>query len=182
MREQTAALQALEAAVEPLRLEADRLEQVQLARCRDQTAMDTLDLRAAGGDLPAIECAIARADFSLATLRYGHALLELELDETVFNQADGVAWRYMRWIMTGEEPDDIIALSRELTRTQLMNAVRAAYSEHLLASTGDYGFRSHWASDGCFRRPPKMDRLWRAAQPDAGSARCDAAVGGNPDH
>ncbi|MEO1038921.1 MAG: hypothetical protein AAFX09_05200 [Pseudomonadota bacterium] len=127
-------------------------------------------LRRAGqsGDLAAIDCLIARYD-TLVLLSGG--------DEVWLGYQ--IAWRYIRWIETGNLPPDLFELAARIKRSEFQHHIFLHYLPYVEAA-GMSGIGFHRLEDHCILRPPKMDRIWRAAQPDEGSKQCDDAVIDHP--
>lgn len=132
--------------------------------------------RARHGDVEAIDCLITSSD-ALRLNSYSSP-----------DPTHSVVWRYLRWITTGEEPDRIFEHAVLAERSRLERRLSAEYLGYLEAHgvpvSGDYSadYVVRFTDAGCFIRPPKMDRLWRAAQPDGDSARCVQATRPHPSH
>ncbi|EAP89466.1 hypothetical protein OA2633_09379 [Oceanicaulis sp. HTCC2633] len=119
------------------------------------------------GNLDAIDCEIAVADGS-------YSMRALDPPEAV----DSVRWRYLRWIVTGEEPDDLMDLTAHLDQQYLEASLSLIFTHHLEATGQLYAGRYDEA--GCFLRPPRMDQLYQRAQPHPDMAVCETAVRAHP--
>lgn len=119
------------------------------------------------GELAAIDCEIAIADgvFMGPNDDPPYALFS-------------VTFRYLRWIVTSEQPDDILELAALCDQAHLEADLVIHYSEFLRATGQIYAGR--YDKNGCFLRPPRMDQLYRAAQPHPDMAICDTAVRDHP--
>jgi hypothetical protein len=119
------------------------------------------------GNQNSIDCEIAVADGS-------YSMRELDPPEAV----DSVRWRYLRWIVTGEEPDDLMDLTAYLDQQYLEANLSLIFTHHLEATGQLYAGR--YDAAGCFLRPPRMDQLYQRAQPHPDMAACEAAVRDHP--
>jgi len=145
--------------------------------CAEFADFDRLFERSHAGDLAAVDCLIATED-AAAVYAAQH---DLGRQSVEFRRQEAAVWRYMRWVVTGEEPPGLIESMAGIDRSPFMDSVYFKYSSYIAAMTGEpYGMPKNKA--GCTLRPPRLDRLWRAARPDDDSAGCHDAVGGNPDH
>ncbi|HCR66435.1 MAG TPA: hypothetical protein DIW38_07980 [Oceanicaulis sp.] len=118
------------------------------------------------GDLTAIDCEIAVADGVF-----------MGPDDPP-NAITSVSYRYLRWIVTGEQPADIAELAGLLDQQALEANLSLIFTHHLDATGQLYAGRYDEA--GCFLRPPRMDQLYRAAQPHPDMAACETAVRDHP--
>lgn len=140
--------------------------------CGNEPPEQTIQ-RAYAGELDAIDCEIVRADVIYLESTF------MEPDPT-----SSVAWRYLRWVVTGEQPDDIFELAAQSDPVRLRLELANMYFRRLEA-TGMRRVEDREAPvialadrDGCLIRPPKLDRLLRAAPPSPELARCKDATGG----
>ena len=128
-------------------------------------------LRAArSGDEAAIDCMIARYD-AVASLPDSDGMW---LDHQII-------WRYIKWIETGDLPPDLFELAVRIERSEFQHHIFLDYLPYVEAA-GMNAIAFHRLEDHCILRPPKMDRIWWAAQPDEASGRCDDAVRDHPTH
>ena len=119
------------------------------------------------GTLDAIDCEIAVADGS-------YSMRVLDPPEAV----DSVRWRYLRWIVTGEAPDDLMSLTALLDQQYLEASLSLIFTHHLEATGQLYDGRYDEA--GCFLRPPRMDQPYQRARPHPDMAACETAVREHP--
>jgi hypothetical protein len=119
------------------------------------------------GELAAIDCEIAVADGS-------YSMRVLDPPEAV----DGVRWRYLHWIVTDEEPDDLMDLATHLDQQYLEASLSLIFTHHLEATGQLYAGR--YDAAGCFLRPPRMDQLYQRAQLHPDMAACESAVRDHP--
>ena len=119
------------------------------------------------GDLTAIDCEIAVADGVF-----------MGPDDNPPNAITSVSYRYLRWIVTGEQPADIAELAGLLDQQALEANLSLIFTHHLDATGQLYAGRYDEA--GCFLRPHRMDQLYRAAQPHPDMAACETAVRDHP--
>ena len=119
------------------------------------------------GDLTAIDCEIAVADGVF-----------MGPDDNPPNAITSVSYRYLRWIVTGEQPADIAELAGLLDQQALEANLSLIFTHHLDATGQLYAGR--YDAAGCFLRPPRMDQLYRAAQPHPDMAACETAVRDHP--
>lgn len=119
------------------------------------------------GDLEAIDCQIARADLSLihTDLTPPFVLLSLR-------------WRYIRWIVTGDKPEDIDALARQTDQLNMEAFLVGALDRHLTLTGQSYS--GLFDENGCFIRPPKMDQLYELAQPHPDMGACENSKRDHP--
>lgn len=140
--------------------------------CGNEPPEQTME-RAYAGDLDAIDCEIVRVDVIYLESSF------MEPDATY-----STAWRYLRWVVTGEQPDDIFELAAQSDPVRLRLELASMYFRRLEAA----GIRRPEDPDapvialadgkGCLIRPPRLDRLLRAAPPSPELARCEDATGG----
>ena len=126
--------------------------------------------RAYSGDLAAIDCLIVRADQISLYKTYGEP-----------DAVDSVAWRYLRWIVTGEKPERILELAGMTERTVVVREASLNYQLYLDAA-GQLYSTPRYDEKGCFIRPPRVDAIWHAAKADHVSPLCEAAVRPDPNH
>ncbi|WP_439635945.1 hypothetical protein [Oceanicaulis sp.] len=119
------------------------------------------------GELAAIDCEIAIAD----------GVFMGPYDDPPY-ALFSVTFRYLRWIVTGEQPDNILELAALCDQAHLEADLVIHYSEFLRATGQIYAGR--YDKNGCFLRPPRMDQLYRAAQPHPDMAACESAVRDHP--
>ena len=115
------------------------------------------------GDLAAIDCEIAVADGVF-----------MGPDDDPPNAITSVSYRYLRWIVTGEQPADIAELAARLDQQALEANLSLIFTFHLDATGQLYAGR--YDAAGCFLRPPRMDQLYQRAQPHPDMAACETAV------
>jgi len=115
------------------------------------------------GDLTAIDCEIAFADG-----------LYMGPHDDPPDAVTSVTFRYLRWIVTGEQPEDILELAALTDQLQLETSLVIYYSQYL-RNTGQI-YVGRYDGNGCFLRPPRMDQLYRAAHPHPDMAVCETAV------
>jgi hypothetical protein len=89
-----------------------------------------------------------------------------------------VTFRYLRWIVTSEQPDDILELAALCDQFYLINRLTIHYDQYLIKTGQSYS--GLFDKNGCFLRPPRMDQLYRAAQPHPDMAACETAVREHP--
>ncbi len=140
--------------------------------CGNEPSEQTIE-RAYAGDLDAIDCEIVRVDVIFLNDEFSPASPERS-----------VACRYLRWVVTDEQPDDIFELAAQSDPERLRLELASMYFRRLEAA----GIRRPEDPDapvialadgkGCLIRPPKLDRLLRAAPPSPELARCEDATGG----
>ncbi|WP_022700698.1 hypothetical protein [Oceanicaulis alexandrii] len=118
------------------------------------------------GDLAAIDCEIAVADGVF-----------MGPDDPP-NAITSVSYRYLRWIVTGEQPADIAELAGLLDQQALEANLSLIFTHHLEATGQLYAGR--YDAAGCFLRPPRMDQLYQRAQPHPDMAACETAVRDHP--
>lgn len=119
------------------------------------------------GDLAAIDCEIAVADGVF-----------MGPDDDPPNAITSVSYRYLRWILTGEQPADIVELAGRLDQQALEANLSLIFTHHLEATGQLYAGR--YDAAGCFLRPPRMDQLYQRAEPHPDMAACEAAVRDHP--
>ena len=134
----------------------------------DQARFSEARRRALSGELAMIDCFIVRADTFLAP------------NSDPRGPVDSVGWRYIRWIVSDERPERIFDFAQRSDRSSLATELSVLYQEHLIA-TGALTVGRYDAA-GCFRRPPKMDRLVQAARPSNDFAACRNSVRDHPSH
>ncbi|MBL4537599.1 MAG: hypothetical protein JKP96_02925 [Oceanicaulis sp.] len=119
------------------------------------------------GELAAIDCEIAIAD-GVFMGPYD------DPPDALFS----VTFRYLRWIVTSEQPDDILELAALCDQFYLINRLTIHYDQYLIKTGQSYS--GLFDKNGCFLRPPRMDQLYRAAQPHPDMAACETAVREHP--
>jgi hypothetical protein len=119
------------------------------------------------GDLTAIDCEIAVADGVF-----------MGPDDDPPNAITSVSYRYLRWIVTGEQPADIAELAGASGPASLEANLSLIFTHHLEATGQLYAGR--YDAAGCFLRPPRMDQLYQRAQPHPDMAACESAVRDHP--
>jgi len=119
------------------------------------------------GDLGAIDCEIAVADGS-------YSMRELDPPDAV----SSVTFRYLHWIVTGEQPEDILELAALTDQLHLITNLTIYYDQYLIRTGQSYS--GLFDENGCFLRPPRMDQLYRAARPHPDMAICETAVRDHP--
>jgi len=119
------------------------------------------------GDLGAIDCEIAVAD-GIFMRPYD------DPPDALFS----VTFRYLRWIVTDEHPEDILELAALTDQFYLINRLIIHYDQYLITTGQSYS--GLFDENGCFLRPPRMDQLYRAARPHPDMAICETAVRDHP--
>lgn len=152
-----------------------------LAACSDLTESERAILKACGtldldylqtwdsaytGNLEAIDCSIAIADRSLMPDAY--------------HPGASVGWKYIKWLETGEEPEDIFELAATSTRRELDLTAFGDYLKY--AEAKDMMPPMVFRDDGCMYRPLKYDRLWQVARSTPLDKPCEDAVIEHLDH
>lgn len=127
---------------------------------------------AVAGDLAAIDCLMVMGDITG---------LELEhLPE--FDGSESIAWRYIRWIETGEMPADLLEIAARSDRDDAIGTTSLYYLQYLEAGGEPVLAQVRYTEEGCFIRPPRMDAIWRAGPPSALGDLCTDAVRDHPTH
>jgi hypothetical protein len=127
---------------------------------------------ALGGDVAAIDCEITLSDI------YG-----IEMDYDFPGKGDdSVAWRYLRWIETGEQPERLMEIAARTNRDDAIRTTGLFYIQYLEAAGETFTSRDRYDENGCFIRPPRMDEIWRAGQPGELGELCADAVRDHPSH
>ena len=118
------------------------------------------------GDLAAIDCEIAVADGVF-----------MGPDDPP-NAITSVSYRYLRWIVTGEQPADIAELAGLLDQQALEANLSLIFTHHLEATGQLYAGRYDAAGASCARRAwisstnaPSRTLTWRRARPPCGTIR-----------
>ena len=144
--------------------------------CGDETGSE-MYTRAIAGELDAIDCEITIADT---------VFLNAEYFERDANRS--AAWRYLRWLVSGEQPADLLDIAAQADRADLGRRMTRLYVAHLtqtgavFSADAERPHRALYDERGCFLRPPRMDRVWRAAIPNEIVAHCNDATGGRAEH
>lgn len=127
---------------------------------------------ALGGDIAAIDCQITLGDI------YG---IERDYDFPGKGH-ESVAWRYLRWIETGEQPERLMEIAAQSDRDHAIRTAGIYYLQYLEAAGEPFTAQQRYNEDGCFIRPPRMDEIWRAGQPGELGDLCADAVRDHPSH
>lgn len=149
------------------------------------------------GDVAAIDCMIAEADASdlrtqeerVREYEEGRAALTSNGDEiskfmadlvypapSQFNPINSVAWRYIRWIKAGEQPDGIMDLAAETYPIHLRAIINTylMYIENVRYNRQD--------DEGCFLMPPRMRVLLQASEAASQTDFCIGETVPHPTH
>lgn len=146
---------------------------------RIKAACGTLDIdhsalwaAAFRGDVAAMDCLITRSDI------YG-----FEVDYDFPGKGDdSVAWRYLRWIETGERPERLMEIAAQSDRDHAISRAGIYYLQYLEAADEPFTAQQRYNENGCFIRPPRMDEIWRVGQPGELGQLCADAVRDHPSH